>query len=348
MGRLVRFTAPGKAEVVDVEEEPVGAAEVRIKTLYSGISAGTELTVYRGSNPYLTREWDAGRRLFMPGDSTFSYPIDGFGYEEVGCVVAVGESVDDGLLGQRVWGAWGHRSEVVRSADWLRERLLPVGSAALTGIFSEIGAIALNAILDANIHVGETVVVFGAGVPGQIVAQLARTNGGRVIVVDPDSSRREWALRFGAWMVLDPVAGDVAETVRKVTDNRGADVVIEMTGNYQALQEAVRTASYSSQVIASGFFQGPATELRLGEEFHHNRISVVGSQISGVSPALQHRWDKLRMSETVFTLEQAGDLRLTELVTHTIPAEDAPAAFELLDKSTEPALQVVLAYEDTR
>jgi threonine dehydrogenase-like Zn-dependent dehydrogenase len=282
--------------------------------------------------------------LFVPGDSTHSYPLDGWGYEEVGRVQEVGAGVDQGLVGQLVWGTWGHRSSVVRPADWVQDRLLPTGSAAITGIFAKIGAIALNAILDADIHVGETVAVFGAGVPGQIVALLAALNGGRVIAVDPVASRRELAQRLGAAMVLDPVSDNVAEQVRAATGNRGADVVIEMSGSYQALHEAVRTAAYSSRVVAAGFFQGGATAVRLGEEFHHSRVSVIGSQISGVAPALQHRWDELRMSTTVLGLERDGRLPLRDLITDIVPAEEAPAAFEMLDTTSEKALQVVLDY----
>ncbi|GAA1611567.1 zinc-binding alcohol dehydrogenase [Kribbella sancticallisti] len=344
MGRLVRFTSPRKAEVIDFEDQPVGAHEVRLQTLYSGISAGTELTAYRGSNPYLKSEWDAERRLFVPGDSTHSYPLDAWGYEEVGRVEAAGEGVDQGLVGQLVWGTWGHRSSVVRPVDWVQDRLLPAGSTPITGIFAKIGAIALNAILDADIHVGETVAVFGAGVPGQIVALLAGLNGGRVIAVDPVASRRELAQRLGASMVLDPLTDEVAEQVRAVTGNRGADVVIEMSGSYQALHEAVRTVAYSSRVVAGGFFQGGATVVRLGEELHHNRVSIIGSQISGVSPALQHRWDELRMSTTVLGLERDGRLPLRDLITDIVPAEEASAAFEMLDTTPEKALQVVLDY----
>ena len=344
MGRLVRFCSPRTAEVVEFEDPRPGPGEVLLETTYSGISAGTELTAYRGSNPYLANEWDAERRLFMPGESTLSYPVDGWGYEEVGRVTAVGSKEDDDLVGRLGWGAWGHRSVAVRPTEYVRARLLPDGAEPITGVFAKIGAIALNAVLDADVHVGETVVVFGAGVPGQIVAQLARLNGARVTVVDLVPSRRALAQRLGAVNTLDPTRDDVAAVVRSRSGNRGADVVIEMSGSYQALHEAVRTCGYSARVVASGFFQGAAVPLRLGEEFHHNRINIVGSQISGVAPHLQHRWDELRMSGTVLSLEREGRLVLRELVTHVVPAEDAPAAFEMLDTSPQDALQVVLDY----
>ncbi|MCW2634159.1 MAG: Alcohol dehydrogenase zinc-binding domain protein [Blastococcus sp.] len=340
----MRFSAPLTAEVVDVEDPRPGPGEVRLDTLYSGISAGTELTVYRGSNPYLSKVWDPQRRFFTPGEATQAYPWDGMGYEEVGRVVDVGSAADGGLVGRLAWGVWGHRSSAVRPAEYVRSRLLPADARALPGIFAKIGAIALNAVLDADIHVGEEVVVFGAGVPGQITAQLARLNGGRVTVVDLVPARRALALQLGARTALDPAVDDVAAVVRRATANRGADVVIEISGNYAALQDAVRTAAYSSRVVAAGFFQGPGAPLRLGEEFHHNRISIVGSQISGVAPHLQHRWDELRMSNSVLELERDGHLRLEELITHVVDAEQAVAAFDLLDTSGDEALQVVLDY----
>ncbi|TDE43413.1 zinc-binding alcohol dehydrogenase [Nonomuraea mesophila] len=346
MGHLVRFSSPGTVDVVEVEDPSPGPGEVLLETAYSGISAGTELTAYRGTNPYLASEWDPARKLFVPGSSTMSYPIDAWGYEEVGRVAAVGSTGDEDLVGQLVWGSWGHRSTVVRPVEYARQRLLP-GVEPMMGVFGRIGAIAFNAILDADIHLGESVVVFGAGVPGQIVAQLARLNGARVTVVDPVPTRRALAERLGADETLDPASGDVAAAVRAATDNRGADVVIEMSGAYQALQEAVRTVGYNSRVVAGGFFQGPATALKLGEEFHHNRVAIICSQISGVAAHLQHRWSDLRMSRTVLSLAHDGKLALDDLVTHVFPAKSASDAFDMLDEMPQDALQVVLDYRET-
>jgi threonine dehydrogenase-like Zn-dependent dehydrogenase len=346
MASVIRFTSPRVSEVIDETEVPLGPDGVRLKTLFSGISAGTELTAYRGSNPYLSKKWDENSRLFVDGSTSFDYPVDGWGYEEVGEVVEVGESASGINVGDWVWGTWGHRSSTVQQAERASKRILTNDADPRIGIFSQIGAIALNVVLDADIHVGETVAVFGLGVPGQIAAQLARLNGARVIGVDGIAARRELATELGADVVIDATQGMVAEQIRELTEGRGADVCLEVTGNYRALHEAIRSVAYSSRVCAAGFMQGEGAGLRLGEEFHHNRVQVICSQIAGVSPSLQHRWDGYRLARTAIDLAVTGRLRLTELISHTMPMAEAPAAFQLLDEHPEQALQVVLSFEE--
>lgn len=85
MSQVVVFAEPRRLTIELEEERPLGSHEVRLRTAFSGISAGAELTAYRGSNPYLHQRWDAGRRLFVPGaDTSMSFPVVGFGYEELG------------------------------------------------------------------------------------------------------------------------------------------------------------------------------------------------------------------------------------------------------------------------
>jgi 2-desacetyl-2-hydroxyethyl bacteriochlorophyllide A dehydrogenase len=345
MGTALVFEAPGQIGFVVEEDPPLAAGEVRLATLYSGISAGTELTAYRGTNPYLHRRWDADRRLFVtdPAGSP-GYPLVGWGYEEVGEVIELGPGVDGVALGQRVYGIWGHRTRRVVTAEQARRFTLAGSAEPVLGIFSRIGSIALNGILDAGIHLGETVAVFGLGVIGQIVAQLARLSGARVIAVDLIPSRLELASRLGAEVVLS-AAEAPAEQIKGLTGGRGADVVIESTGSTAALHEAIRACAYSSRVVALGFFQGEGVGLRLGEEFHHNRIDLVCSQISNTPPALRHRWDRDRLATTVIDLAVSGRLELQPLISHTAPFRDAAALFELLDTRAAEAMQTLLSFD---
>jgi threonine dehydrogenase-like Zn-dependent dehydrogenase len=162
--------------------------------------------------------------------------------------------------------------------------------------------------------------------------------------VDPVAARREMALRLGADRVLDPTQGSIAELIKSETGGRGADVCIEVSGASVALAEAIRTVAYSSRVVAMGFFQGEVRGLALGEEFHHNRIELVCSQISGVAPAASHRWSKLRLWQTAVRLQHEGRLSLLPLITHTVPFNEAPELFARLDAGEPEVLQTMLTF----
>jgi threonine dehydrogenase-like Zn-dependent dehydrogenase len=324
-------------------DRPLDPGEVRIRTLFSGISAGTELSQYRGTNPFMHRRWDEERRLFVESqEPSWPYPVRNLGYEESGEIVEVGSAVAGLKAGQRLYGTWGHATHHVASADYARERLLPEGADPRIGIFSHIGAVSLNGVHDAQLRIGDTVAVFGLGVPGQIVVQAAMRSGALVIAVDPDPNRREFALRHGAQVALD--ATGAAEEIKALTGGRGADACIEVSGAPQALAEAIRAVAYSSRVVAMGFFQGEARGLRLGEEFHHNRIQLVCSQISGVAPEASYRWSKPRLWRTAVELQHEGMLELLPLITHVAAFEQAPAMFARLDAGEPGLLQAMLDF----
>jgi 2-desacetyl-2-hydroxyethyl bacteriochlorophyllide A dehydrogenase len=342
----IAFTGPRSVGFVEEEDRPLAAGEVRIKTLYSGISTGTVLRAYRGTNPYLRKRWDGGIRLFVhdPQHESIQYPVTGWGYEEVGEVIEVSPDVQDVTVGSIVYGTWGHRTTHITGAQYARERILPPHVNPVLGVFSQIGAIALNGILDSAIRLGETVAVFGLGVVGQLAAQLAKLSGAQVIGVDLLPLRLEMASRLGIERVINAGETGTAEMVKELTGGRGADVCIEATGSTRGLNEAVRACAYSSKVVALGFFQGEAEGLYLGEEFHHNRINIVCSQISGVAPELQHRWNVSRLVQTFMGLAAQGKLQLHPLITHIAPAAEAPTLFNLLDQRPDEALQAVLDF----
>jgi 2-desacetyl-2-hydroxyethyl bacteriochlorophyllide A dehydrogenase len=346
VGRVVTFEGPEEVSVREYEDPALGPGEVRLRTLYSGISAGTEMTAYRGSNPYLAKRWDPDRRLFVEGETSLEYPVEGWGYEEVGEVSEVGPAVTEVQTGDVVYGTWGHRSHTVVDEDWAAARRLPPGVDPVVGVFSRIGAIALNAVLDADVHVGEYVAVFGQGVPGLIAAQLAGLNGGTVIAVDGIPKRLELARELGVAHVLDFNEVNPAEEIKRLSEGRGADVSVEISGSYPALHEATRSTAYNSKVVSAGFFQGDGSGLFLGEEFHHNRINVVCSQISGLSPALDHRWSLERLERTVMSLAAEGRVSLQPLVTHVFDPDDAHEAFRLLDSRPAPGdvVQAVIKF----
>jgi len=122
-------------------------------------------------------------------------------------------------------------------------------------------------------------------------------------------------------------------------------VAIELSGSDRALHEATRCVVVDGTVVASGFYQGGATHLRLGEEFHHNRVRIVASQISGTPLALGPRWHQPRLVQVFMDQVAAGRVDVARLVTDVVEAADVAAAFEKLDSGDPETLQVLLRFD---
>lgn len=150
---------------------------------------------------------------------------------------------------------WGHKSWHIESEVIAGDRIIPKKMDPILGIFTHIGSIVLNGVLDANIHIGENVAIFGLGVVGQIAARLTKLSGARVIGVDLYDQRLNLAKQNDIVdFAINPKEGSPAEIIKDLTANRGADVVIEASGSTSALHESIRSAAYSSRVVVLGFF----------------------------------------------------------------------------------------------
>ncbi|MEV0158098.1 zinc-binding alcohol dehydrogenase [Micromonospora sp. NPDC050686] len=341
---VVSLAGPRQISLEPWPSDPLGPGQVRVRTRYSGISAGTELTLYRGSNPRLSKDWDDVTRMFVPRQTPVPYPLVGFGYEEVGELVEVAPDVPDRHPGQLVWGIWGHRAEAVLAAGAVTP--LPPGLDPLAAVFARPGAIALTAVLAGDLHLGDWVGVFGQGVIGLLATRLAVLSGARVVAVDRIPARLTMAARYGARRTVDAGVESAATILHKATDGRGADVCLELSGAYPALHEAIRATTHAGRVVAAGFYQGQADGLGLGEEFHHNRIQLVAAQVSGPTPApsMAGRWTGGRVAQTFMDLVAEGAVDPLPLVSHVVEAGAVADALALLDHGESAALQVVLRF----
>ena len=317
--------------------------EIRIKTLYSGISSGTEMATYRGTTPFLKKTFDPELKLFIESEnSSWEYPQKS-GYANVGKVIEVGEAVSRFKGGEIVFTYEPHQTEVV--VDENAPLILPQGVNPEHGVVTALLGVAYNAILDARIVLGETVVVFGLGVAGQLIIQLAKMSGAKCVIgVDLIEKRLECAKQSGADITINPSKSkNVAREIRELTNNRGADVVIECSGSTFALNEAIKTAGFQSTVVTVSFYSSNEGKgLYLGEEFHHNRIKLVSSQAAGVNPELSARWNAQRKIESA--VELLPKLKLENMLTTFFDFDDASKAYDKVDKHPEEDIQVVLKY----
>ena len=335
----VYFAAPFKADVRQIELPAPGRGEVLLRSSLSAISHGTEMNVYRGFAPQWSQEYDRELRLFRRREgSDWAYPM-AYGYACVGVVERVGEGVDEDLVGTRAFCYRPHQTAHVLPAS----ELVPLGDlSAEKGIFFANVSTALNGVLDATLHYGDVVAVFGQGVIGQIVAQLCKASGCTVVVVDRWPRRLQLARHWGADVAIDPrEAGDVALAVRQITDNRGADVVFDATGSPRALHEAIRTAAPDCEVIALSWYGTPAADLVLSGEFHHNRIRIRSSQVGRINPLLVN-WSMDRRRQVALDLMRR--LAVEDMITARFTPSQGAEAYAAVDSGDNPPLQAVFAY----
>lgn len=345
MPDVLRFSAPRTVELINVPSPALAPNTVRVRTIVSGISAGTEMSAYRGSNPYLHGRWDPSAHLFVDEQSNdLAYPLDGWGYSEVGEVVEIGEitSPDVDLeVGDIVWGIWGHREENVIPVSMVSGQQMAEGVAPVVGTFNRVAAVAFNAILASEVSLGSTVVIVGQGVIGLLATRFAKQAGANVIAVEMSEKRGAMAQSAGADAVIIP-SDSTALEIREVSGMPGGvDCAIELSGSYGGLQTALSAVCQDSIVAAAGFYQG-AGNLVLGTEFHHNRIELRSSQIGAAPRHLQARWSRPRLHQTAGKLLEANCEFVESLVSHRFAFADASAAYELIDTQPSEIFQVVL------
>lgn len=338
--QVATLTAPRVVSIFEREVVGPGKGEVRLRTLYSGISAGTEMNVYRGFAAQWSTKRDPDTGLFEPtGDPEWTYPM-AYGYAAVSTVEELGDGVTQLSVGDIVYSYTAHQSwNVVPASSTIK---LPPLDDVRTGVLNANVNTAYNGVLDAHPRLGDVVVVSGLGVVGLIVLQLLKKLGVYVIAVDGVDQRRDLATRFGADVTLKPGA-DVASTVRRLTDNRGADIVIEVSGASAALNEAIRIVGYCGRVIAMSWYGGTFENLSLVGEFHHNRPQIISSQVGGLSPTLGPLWSLARRQDVANSLLQ--ELDLTPLITHELHISEAHAAYELVDSRPNDLVQCLLTYD---
>jgi threonine dehydrogenase-like Zn-dependent dehydrogenase len=355
--RLV-IPGPGRAELVEEPEPALADGQVRIATAYTGLSAGTELSWFRGTNPFLGRHFDAELGLFGGGEATSPYPVRRVGYMETGTVA---ESRSDGLpAGTRVAAPYGHATGYV--ADPVAEHVVPLPEDLdpVLGVYvAHMGPICANGLLHAAADAaggpvrsladgvaGRRVLVVGAGVVGLLTGLLARHHGAaEVVVADATPGRLAVAEALG----LRPLGPDGAASVlkrrwRHGPADHGADVAFQCRGQAAALALALAAVRPQATVVDLAFYPGGADAVRLGEEFHHNGLSLRCAQISRVPRGQAHLWDRARLSaETVALLRAHGPLVREHLVTDVVPLAEAPALLTALAAHERHVLQAVFA-----
>ena len=314
------IAAPGHGEL---RHEPVPApreGEASVRTLYSGVSRGTEALVFDGCVP--PSQYPHMRAPFQAGD--FPGPVK-YGYASVGRVV-------DGpgaLRGRTVFCLYPHQERYVVPSDALYP--LPEAVPASRAILAANLETALNALWDSGAAPGDRIAIVGGGTVGCLAAWLlARMPGCDVELIDTNPHRRDIAEAFG-------IAFAHPDTARP-----DADVVLHTSGSPDGLTLALQLAGFESTVCECSWYGTRSVTLPLGEAFHSRRLILKSSQVGSVGPSHRARWSLRRRMALALSL--LTDPVLDRLINSEGPLEDLPQSLQRLARAPGDTLMHRVSY----
>jgi 2-desacetyl-2-hydroxyethyl bacteriochlorophyllide A dehydrogenase len=325
--RALWFTAPYRVGIGEVALAKPKAGEVLVRAEFSGISAGTELLAYRGElDRSLPRDETLGALA-----GTFEYPFT-YGYSVVGTVES---SLSDVAEGERIFAFGPHQERLVVPA---RDVVPVAGADARAATLFPLVETALQVSLDAGVRLGEVVAVLGLGPVGILTALVLARAGATVVASDPKPWRRELGRTCGVEAVAPD---DIRDEVLEASRGRGADVLVDATGNPSALGESLDVLVPEGVAVVASWYGSKPVALPLGGDFHRRRLEIRSSQVSTVGSRAR-RWDRRRRLETTRAL--LDELPLGEVASHTVAFERAADAYAALDRQDEGLVHVALAY----
>jgi threonine dehydrogenase-like Zn-dependent dehydrogenase len=313
-------TEPGRAEIRQVTLPAPAVDELLVRTLYSGISRGTEMLVYRGGVP--ASQSAAMRAPFQDGE--FPGPVK-YGYLNVGVV----EQGPAQLRGRTVFCLFPHQTAYVIPAHAVTvvPDEVPPERAVLAGTVET----AVNALWDAAPLLGDRITVLGAGMVGCCVARLlARFPGVRVTLVDVDGSRADVAAALGVDFALPANADD------------GRDLVVHTSATSAGLQRSLELLAPEGTVIDLSWYGDAQTRLCLGGAFHSGRLSIRASQVGTISPARSGR--RTQAERLALAIDLLRDPAFDALITGASRFDELPDVMARLADGSLPALCHTLTY----
>jgi len=326
IGERIVFPTKGVVEIEEYEITPPESGEVLIATVSSLISTGTELAALNQLSTPI-QPWSLP---FYPGDGS------------AGVVVAVGEGVTAFQESDRVATLGGHASHVTLTKEIVR---IPPGISFDLASLSTLGVTSLHGVRRARIQLGESVLVIGQGIVGQLAFRFAKLEGAApVIVADYFDKRLAMAAAGGADLCLNPGEGDLVSMVHDVTGGHGVNVVIEATGNPKAFSPAFKAAANGGRIVALGSTRGLVRELDIYSDLHRRGLILVGAHYNTcpVVGTTYYPWTRDMLRGQFLEWIATGKLHISDLVTHRVPFHQAPAMYSMLSERRGDAMAVIL------
>jgi threonine dehydrogenase-like Zn-dependent dehydrogenase len=319
--RAFWLRSPGRGEIRPVDLAPPGAGDVVVRTLYTGVSRGTEALVFRGGVP--PSQYEPMRAPFQEGD--FPGPVK-YGYLNVGVV----EEGPPGLRGRTVFCLYPHQTCYVVPAAAVTPvpASVPAARAVLTGAVET----AVNAAWDAAPLLGDRIAVVGAGMVGCCVAKvLAGFPAIRLQLIDTDPARASVAEALGVDFATPGQAAGAC------------DLVVHASATEAGLNRSLELLVPEGVVIEMSWYGDRRVSLPLGEAFHSRRLAVRGSQVGAIAAARRGRRD--HADRMALALGLLADPAYDALITGECQFEELPEVLPRLARGELPALCHRVVYD---
>ncbi|MDB6092748.1 MAG: Threonine dehydrogenase [Verrucomicrobia bacterium] len=330
--RLMFSSSPPKVELESCEISTPQAGQVLVRNACTQVSAGSEANFLRfGPQSY-----------GLPAGTSRA----NIGYMTVGHIIAVGSGVEGFAVGDHVTTGAPHGTHaLVDVSPTAAIERVPGGVSDEAAGFASLGDVALHGVRRAGLQIDQSVAVFGLGIVGQLVLQLARCSGAYpLIAIDLLDERLELARISGATHMINASREDVVQRVREITHGAGAEVVFHCAQAAAILQSTMECAADRGTVVLTGSPPGNAT-IRLKEELLRKELVITGTYESGLTqPHVYWRWTRRRNRLACLRLMASGDLQLKHLITHVVPAERAPATYDMMLNESKGWLGIVFKW----
>jgi 2-desacetyl-2-hydroxyethyl bacteriochlorophyllide A dehydrogenase len=321
--RAIEFQAPERIGFVEFELPDLGPDQVLVRTLYSGISSGTELLAYRGLIDPAEPLDEAQEGL----GGTFSYPFR-YGYSCVGRVEQSRSIVRQATL---VFAFHPHQDFLVVQAESIFEvSELDVRLATLYPFVET----AVQISLDVGPSPGSRVAVAGLGAVGLITCLLLARADVKILGIETVGWKRELAGELGIHAV----------TPEEASTYGSFPTAVDCSGDPSALQTLIPMLAHEGELTIASWYGDAPVRVPLGTHFHRRRITIRSSQVSTIPARLAPRWDTEKRRRR--TLQVMLDLPLKALATHEFPFESAPDAYHLIAHPPEGLVHAALRYEE--
>jgi predicted dehydrogenase/threonine dehydrogenase-like Zn-dependent dehydrogenase len=371
--QVVQPLAGGPVEVLDVPRPVAGPTEVLVRTVASVISPGTEravtglaqssLLAKARARPDLVRQ--VARKARTDGFAVTRQAVRGrlaqdlpLGYSAAGIVLEAGAAVSGVRPGQLVatGGAGQANHAEFQAVPGLLCATVPDGVSAADAAFTTIAAIALHSLRLAEAGPGSKVVVLGLGLIGQLAARLAIAAGCEVAGIDPAEHPRRTAAGSGV-LALDEQGDTTTDQVLSWSRGRGADAVLVCAAgrSSDAVMRVPELCRDRAAVVIVGDvglelnrtpFYERELSLRFARSYGPGRYEPSYEAWGVDFPAGHVRWTEGRNFEAVLDLLASGRLRVADLVTHSFGIAQADAAYQLIERHSEPYLAIRLTYPE--